>query len=96
MNATRALSVRVGVKPACAALRMNRSRYYRSQRPRIHRPRSAAPLKLSLDEYQKAHSLLLCGRFVDQAPATIVATLLDDGEYVCSERTMYRILAQHH
>jgi putative transposase len=30
--------------------------------------------------------------FVDQAPATVVANLLDDGIYLCSARTMYRIL----
>jgi putative transposase len=50
-------------------------------------------LKLSQDEHDKAHALLLCERFVDQAPAAIVATLLDAGEYVCSARTMYRILS---
>ena len=75
---------------------MNRSRYYRGLRPAVYRPRSAPPLKLRPDEYHKAHALLLCDRFVDQAPASIVATLLDEGEYVCSERTMYRILAHHH
>ncbi len=32
-------------------------------------------------------------RFVDRAPAEVVATLLDEGTYLCSERTMYRILA---
>jgi putative transposase len=32
-------------------------------------------------------------RFVDRAPAEVVATLLDEGRYVCSERTMYRLLA---
>ena len=32
-------------------------------------------------------------RFVDRAPAEVVATLLDEGHYLCSERTMYRILA---
>lgn len=31
-------------------------------------------------------------RFVDQAPASIVATLLDEGRYLCSIRTMYRVL----
>ena len=96
MNAVRSLSVSVGVKPACTALRMNRSRYYRGLQPPVCRPRLAPPLKLSPHEYHKAHALLLCDRFVDQAPATIVATLLDEGEYVCSERTMYRILADHH
>jgi len=96
MNAVRSLSMNVGVKPACAALRMSRSRYYRDLLPRHHQPRLAPPLKLSPDEHDRAHALLLCERFVDQAPASIVATLLDEGEYVCSERTMYRILADHH
>jgi len=96
MNAARTLSASVGVQAACRALRMNRSRYYRGQCPRVQRVRCAPPLKLSPSEYHKAHALLLGERFVDQAPATMVATLLDEGEYVCSERTMYRILAQHH
>jgi putative transposase len=34
-------------------------------------------------------------RFVDLAPADIYATLLDEGRYLCSERTMYRLLAAH-
>jgi len=33
-------------------------------------------------------------RFVDRAPGEVVATLLDEGRYLCSERTMYRILAE--
>ena len=32
-------------------------------------------------------------RFVDLAPAEVYATLLDEQRYLCSERTMYRILA---
>ena len=35
-------------------------------------------------------------RFVDLAPAEVYATLLDEGHYLCSERTMYRLLAAHH
>ena len=31
-------------------------------------------------------------RFVDQAPATVYATLLDEGRYLCSVATMYRLL----
>jgi putative transposase len=31
-------------------------------------------------------------RFVDQAPATVYATLLDEGRYLCSVPTMYRLL----
>jgi putative transposase len=34
-------------------------------------------------------------RFVDLAPAEVYATLLDEGAYLCSERTMYRLLAEH-
>jgi len=35
-------------------------------------------------------------RFADLAPAEVYATLLDEGRYLCSERTMYRILAENH
>ncbi len=35
-------------------------------------------------------------RFVDAAPAEVYATLLDEGQYLCSERTMYRLLAGAH
>ena len=34
-------------------------------------------------------------RFVDQAPAQVYATLLDEGTYLCSARTMYRLAAAH-
>jgi putative transposase len=34
-------------------------------------------------------------RFVDQAPAQVYAQLLDEQRFLCSERTMYRILAAH-
>jgi len=35
-------------------------------------------------------------RFVDTAPAEVVATLMDEKKYLCSERSMYRILADAH
>ena len=37
--------------------------------------------------------MLASPRFVDRSPAEVVATLLDEGRYLCAERTMYRILA---
>ena len=37
--------------------------------------------------------MLASPRFVDRSPAEVVATLLDEGQYLCAERTMYRILA---
>jgi putative transposase len=39
----------------------------------------------------------LCSeRFADSAPAQVYATLLDEGRYLASERTMYRVLAAEH
>jgi putative transposase len=34
-------------------------------------------------------------RFCEQSPAEVYATLLDEGKYLCAERTMYRILAEN-
>jgi putative transposase len=37
--------------------------------------------------------MLHAPRFIDRSPAAVVATLLEEGQYLCSPRTMYRILA---
>ena len=39
--------------------------------------------------------LLISERFQDQAPAEVYTTLLDDGDYLCSVRIMYRIIDKH-
>ncbi len=85
-----------GVKPTCWALGIGRGSYYRRQSPRPE-PRKAGrhPRALSAEERQKVLSLLHEERFCDQAPAEIYATLLDEGRYLCSERTMYRILDEN-
>ena len=56
----------------------------------MDRPRRA----LSEKERETVRDLLNSPRFVDCAPAAIQATLLDEGHYLCSARTMYRILEQ--
>ena len=95
MNAIEALSASVGTRAACSALNVHRSRYYRYRQPkRVHR-RPSPPLKLSDAERQNVGDLLVSPAFVDQAPATVAANLLDDGIYLCSVRTMYRILHEH-
>lgn len=87
---------RHGVAPTCAALGLARATYYRR-----HRPRQAAPTPRrsprALTEGERAAVLerLHEPRFVDRAPAEVYAALLDDGQYLCSERTMYRLLAAH-
>ena len=95
MNAISTLGESVGTRGACAALNVHRSRYYRFRRPRLPARQAPPPLKLSDIERQHIHELLVSPPFVDQAPATVVANLLDDGKYLCSERTMYRILHEH-
>src|SRR5512132_1115224 len=87
---------RLGVAPVCDALSVPRASYYRWKAPvhGPHRPRSS-PRALSVDERQQVIDLLHTPRFVDHAPAEVVATLLDEGAYRCSERTMYRILTEN-
>ncbi len=51
---------------------------------------------LSEAERQRVGDTLCSPRFVGRSPAEVVATLLDEGRYMCSERTMYRILAANH
>lgn len=85
---------------ACDALNVARSTMFRSmarlKRPLLpSRPRSTPPRALSAVERQAVRDLLHQPRFADQAPAEVYATLLDEGRYHCSIRTMYRILGQH-
>jgi putative transposase len=58
-------------------------------------PRRASPRALSAGERADVLAVLHEPRFVDVAPAEVYATLLDEGRYLCSERTMYRLLAAH-
>ena len=86
----------VGVRRACSALGMARSTYYRQHAQaapaRIRRSGRAHPRALSPDEQAAIRAHLNAERFVDCAPRTIYATLLDDGIRLCHWRTMYRLL----
>jgi len=91
------LGSRLGVAPTCAALDLARATYYRAIRPRYGPHCRRTPSRaLSKQERRGALEILHDPRFVDRAPAEVYATLLDEGQYLCSERTMYRILAQSH
>jgi putative transposase len=84
----------VGVVAACAALGVSRTSYYRAQQPKPEpkpRPRPAR----ALSDEERAHVLATLddNAFMDKAPAQVFAKLLEDGEYLCSMRTMYRVLA---
>ena len=86
---------RLGIAPTCAALGLSRATYYRRRRPRsVLAARARSPRALSAGEQATVLDVLHEPRFVDQAPAEVYATLLDEGRYHCSERTMYRLLAE--
>ena len=91
------LAVQVGVVPACQALGVSRATFYRRRRstPGHQQPRPKPARALCEAEREQVLDVLAGPRFVDRAPAEVVATLLDEGRYLCSERTMYRILAAH-
>ena len=87
----------IGTVAACAALGEPRANYYRRHRhspppPRPARQRRPSPRALSEAERSAVLGVLHAERFVDQAPASIYATLLDEGRYLCSVSTMYRLL----
>ena len=89
----------LAVSVACQALGVPRASIYRARRRRrgvvvrAAAPRPRPPLSLSDVERERLLTALNSGRFADMAPAAIYATLLDEGQYLASVRTMYRLLA---
>ena len=97
------LTPALGAGAACRAMGLWRGAPQR-QRQRLHRcslvgpprpalPRPCPPLALDAQEQQILLDTLNSERFADTAPAAVHATLLDEGTYVGSVRTMYRVLA---
>ncbi len=97
MMAATALAKKTDVQTACVSLGIPRATYYRWQNPKATSKRSDQrikhPLALSELERQATLNVLHSDRFMDKSPGEIVPTLLDEGVYLCSERTMYRILS---
>lgn len=99
MQAAKELACDVGAQRACAALGVPRATFYRRQRAPTERPTPTlhrSPRALSALERQMVLEALHESRFVDRAPAAIYAQLLDENRYLCSIRTMYRLLDAHH
>ena len=94
MSAVLSLSGSVGVRRACELLGVSRASWYRARQIRsTARARPRPPLALRPHEQEKALAVLHAERFVDQAPRAIYATLLEEGRYLASVRTFYRLLA---
>ncbi len=84
-----------GTAPACRALGLARASVYRFRRPRpalVRLPRPTPKRALAPSERQAVLEALHSERFADKAPAEVYATLIDEKRYLCSTRTMYRVL----
>jgi putative transposase len=93
MHAIETASQMLGTAPACDALGVARASVYRQRQPAVPlAARPASPRALAPSERQRVLDMLHTERFLDQAPAQAHAALLDEGVYLCSARTMYRIL----
>jgi putative transposase len=96
MEAMAELSPLVGAVAACEALKLPRASYYRMRLPLLStvKPRRKVARALATSERQAALAYLHEERFQNCAPAAVYATLLDEGTYPCSIRTMYRLLTR--
>jgi putative transposase len=100
VNAVREAAPALGVVPACAAIGLPRATFYRhmcvpqepSLAPPAPRERALQPRALTAVERTTVLELLHSERFVDQSPAEIHATLLEEHTYHCAVRTMYRVM----
>jgi putative transposase len=83
----------VGIVAACAALGVARASYYRTlAAPKPRAPRRRPRRALEDAERAEVLAVLDSAPFADKAPAQVYAALLDGGRYLCSVRTMYRVL----
>jgi putative transposase len=99
MKVTESLAKEVNVQQACSVLAVSRASFYRWQdredEPCREHQRPLSPLALSGEEEKDVLEILHAERFVDRAPQEIYNALLDEGNYLCSVRTMYRILEKN-
>lgn len=89
------LARKTSVQQACQALAYPRSSYYRQQQAKLtvrQRKPAPSPRALPQPERDAVQETLNSERFVDSSPRQVYGTLLDEGQYLCSVSTMYRIL----
>lgn len=97
MGTVQRIAPSLGVKATCNAFGVSRATYYRNLAP-VYGPRrrkSAPPRSLDNHERKEVLDVLHEPRFEDLAPAEVYASLLEEGRYLCSVRTMYRILSEN-
>ncbi len=94
MKAVEELTPSVWTAVACEAIGVSRATAYRHRLPKADaapKPRPTPPQALSGDERKRVLDVLHGEAFADKAPAETYAKLLDQGTYLCSIRTMYRV-----
>jgi len=96
MEVAEALAKDVGARAACDGLAIARASYYRWKN-KCEKPEKkyTPPLALSSKERQQVLDILHSRQFIDTAPQEVYHALLDGGSYLCSIRTMYRLLEAH-
>ena len=86
----------LGTAAICDALGVSRASLHRRQNPpppsEQPKPRSSPPRSLSTEERAIVLGHLHSERFQDRSPSEVYSTLLDEGVYHCSIRTLYRLL----
>jgi putative transposase len=97
MHSAEAFGKSIGVQAACAALIVPRSSLYRARMPQgVRSSLKISARALSQVEKIKVREELNSERFQDRSPREVYATLMDEGRYLCSWRSMYRILDENH
>jgi putative transposase len=96
MTAASGLALTLGATAACKGMGVSRATYYRARSSRVplhtvRQPRRS-PLALGTAERQHVLDALHAPEYVDSAPHTVYARLLDDGIYLASVSTFYRLL----
>jgi len=96
VTAVEELGKSVGVVAACEAIGVPRATLYRRRRPTTTpSPRAPSHRALRAEECARVLATLNGARFADKAPAEVYGTLLDEGTYLCSVSTMYRLLREN-
>ena len=97
MRAIEAVTTPGETAALCHSVGVSRAALYRRRRPAPRatppRPRAPSPRALGATERQAVLNVLHSERFIDQSPAEVHATLLEEQRYLCAPRTMYRVLA---
>ncbi len=90
-------SAKYGINESCKAFGVSRAALYRQRnlKPQTRKADKNSYRRLTPMEEKAVLNLLTSERFMDESVPEIYASMLDEGSYLCSQRTMYRVLERH-